>query len=99
MINSKGLTKFTEYTLTDQKQYIQEIREVRKKGYATDYEEYTLGVRAVASPIRENKYYQSAIWVVGFKTSLDDEKMKSLIKETKKAAEQISQRFSERPIM
>ena len=99
MIESKGLVKFTENTVTDPDLFLREIREVREKGYATDYEEYILGVRAVASPITENKYYQSAIWVVGFKTSLDDDKMETLIKETQKAAEHISRKLRERTMI
>jgi DNA-binding IclR family transcriptional regulator len=99
IINSKGLTKYTENTISDHNQFLREIEKVRTLGYATDYEEYILGVRAVASPITGNKYYQSAIWVVGFKTSLNDEKMNSLIKETKKAAELITRKFEDRPII
>ncbi len=99
IINSKGLTKYTENTVIGLDQFLKEIEKVRTRGYATDYEEYILGVRAVASPITGNKYYQSALWVVGFKTSLNDEKMNSLIKETKKAAELISRKFEDRPII
>ncbi len=99
IINSKGLTKYTENTVIGLDQFLKEIEKVRTRGYATDYEEYILGVRAVASPITGNKYYQSALWVVGFKTSLNDEKMNALIKATKKAAELISRKFEDRPII
>ena len=97
IIRSKGLTRFTENTIVDPELYYQELRTVRKKGYAVDDEEYILGVRAVASPIMGLGQLMSAIWVVGFKASLDEKKMKALIKATKKAAEAIRRGIIEKP--
>lgn len=97
IIRSKGLTRFTENTIVDPKLYYQELRRVRKMGYAVDDEEYILGVRAVASPILGLGQLMSAIWVVGFKASLEEKKMKDLVKLTKKAAEDISRRIQEQP--
>ena len=98
IIRSKGLTRFTENTIVDPELYYQELRRVRKMGYAIDDEEYILGVRAVASPIVGLGQLMSAIWVVGFKASLDEEKMKTLITMTRKAAKDISLRIQEQPI-
>lgn len=95
IIQAGGLTRFTENTTTDPEIYSAELRHVREVGYATDYEEYLLGVRAVASPIQVQGQPMSAIWAVGFKASLDDENMKTLITETKKAAQAISARVRE----
>lgn len=97
IIRSKGLTRFTENTIVDPEVYYQELRRVRKMGYAVDDEEYILGVRAVASPIVGLGQLMSAIWVVGFKASLDEKKMKALITLTRKAAEDISRRIQEQP--
>jgi IclR family KDG regulon transcriptional repressor len=97
IIRSKGLTRFTENTIVDPELYYQELQRVRKMGYAIDDEEYILGVRAVASPIVGLGQLMSAIWVVGFKASLDEKKMKSLITKTRKAAEDISRRIQEQP--
>jgi len=97
IIRSKELTRFTENTIVDPELYYQELRRVRKMGYAVDDEEYILGVRAVASPIVGLGQLMSAIWVVGFKASLDDEMMKALIILTRKAAEDISRRIQEQP--
>jgi len=99
IIRSKGRTKYTENTITGPDECLREIKDVKKRGYATDYEEYILGVRAVASPITGEEHYQAAIWVVGFKTSLTDEKMKALIKATKKAAESISRKLKARALI
>ena len=97
VIRSKGLTRFTENTIVDPELYYQELQRVRKVGYAVDDEEYILGVRAVASPIVGLGQLMSAIWVVGFKASLDEKKMKVLITMTRKAAEDISRRIQEQP--
>jgi DNA-binding IclR family transcriptional regulator len=95
IIRSKGLPQFTENSISDSESYYQELKRVRQNGYAVDDEEYILGVRAVASPIKGLGQLKSAIWVVGFKASLDEKKMQILIKETQKAAETISRRIQE----
>ena len=95
IIRSKGLIRFTKNTIVDPELYYQELENVRKKGYAVDDEEYILGVRAVASPIVGLGQLMSAIWVVGFKASLSEKKMKAVIKVTKEAAEAIRSRIQE----
>lgn len=97
IILSKGLVKYTQHSIINPGQYFQEIHRVRNKGYAVDDEEYILGVRAVAAPIRGDRHLLSAIWVVGFKASLDDNNMKTVTYETKAAADAISQRIKEHP--
>ena len=97
IIRSKRLTRFTENTIVDPELYYQELRRVRKMGYAVDDEEYILGVRAVASPIMGLGQLMSAIWVVGFKASLDEEMMKDIITMTRKAAEDISRKIEKQP--
>ncbi|RJR45365.1 MAG: IclR family transcriptional regulator [Desulfobacteraceae bacterium] len=92
LVGKKGLMRYTENTISDTEAYFDEIRAVRKKGYATDDEEYIAGVRAVASPILEESDLMGALWAVGFKASLDGDKMKSLISETRKAADAINRR-------
>ena len=95
IIQSKGITRYTDNTVTDPQLYLSEIERVRKMGYATDYEEYIPGVRAVAAPIRLNRHFFAAIWVVGFKMTLDDDKMKALVTATRESAEKISRKFEE----
>ncbi|MGD9225060.1 MAG: IclR family transcriptional regulator [Desulfobacterales bacterium] len=95
IVKSKGLPQFTENSIVDSELYYQELKRVRQKGYAVDDEEYILGVRAVASPIKGLGQLKSAIWVVGFKASLNEKRMQTLIKETQKAAEAIRRRIQE----
>ncbi len=94
IIGAKELPSFTKNTITDPEKYIEEIKRVKEAGYATDDEEYILGVRAVAAPIRGEGRLNSAIWVVGFKAGLDEKRMESLIRETKAAATEISRKIA-----
>ena len=89
IIRAQELPSYTKHTITDPDKYLEEIRRVREMGYATDDEEYILGVMAVAAPIMEDGHMNSAIWVVGFKAGMDEKRMESLIKETKTAAREI----------
>jgi IclR family transcriptional regulator, KDG regulon repressor len=90
IIKTDGLPRFTEHTVTDPERFLQEVARAREDGYATDDEEYIPGVRAVAAPIKGWRHLISAIWVVGFKRSLDRDKMADLISATKAAGEEIS---------
>lgn len=78
IIQSKGLPKYTEKSITDPALFLKEVEQVRQKGYATDYEEYISGVRAVAAPVKGGSNRSAIIWVVGFKASLDDNKLEKL---------------------
>ncbi|MEE4266126.1 MAG: IclR family transcriptional regulator [Desulfobacteraceae bacterium] len=95
IVQSKGLPQFTGNSIVDPEIYLDELRQVREKGYAIDDEEYIMGVRAVASPLIGLGQLQSAIWAVGFKASLDEKKMQLLTAETHKAAEAISRRIQD----
>ncbi len=94
IIRAKELPSFTKNTISDPEKYIQEIRRVKQAGYATDDEEYILGVRAVAASIKGEGRLNSAIWVVGFKAGLNEGRMESLIKETKAAAREIGRKIT-----
>ena len=90
VVNSLGLAAYTPNSITDVDRYMEEIEEVRQKGFATDDEEYIRGVRAVACPLEADPL-PHAIWVVGFTTSLDDRKMGWVIDELRKTSHFISE--------
>ena len=98
IIESKGLPRFTENSIVDRMQYFKELKQVSGQGFAVDDEEYILGVRAVASPLMGLGQLRSAIWIVGFKASLDEKKMKTLTGETHQAALEISRRIQQQLI-
>ncbi len=91
IIQKMGLVRYTLKSTTDPGQFLKELEETKKKGYAIDDEEYLLGVRAIAAPIQTASLPPAAIWVVGFTSSLSDQKMGKVIGEIKKATDEINQ--------
>ncbi|NOX35119.1 MAG: IclR family transcriptional regulator [Deltaproteobacteria bacterium] len=96
-LHSKALIRYTPNTITDPAQYEKELEKVRKNGFATDDEEYISGVRAIAAPIKQYGAYTPAIWVVGFKASMSDKRIKSIIEQTRIAADKINKKLSIQP--
>jgi IclR family KDG regulon transcriptional repressor len=94
IIQKMGLVRFTSKSLVDQKKFLKEVEETKKKGYAIDDEEYMLGVRAIAAPIQTGSAPLAAIWVVGFTSSLNDPKMEKVILEIKNTVQEITQSMS-----
>lgn len=87
---AKGLIQYTERSITDLDQYMHELKKVRERGFATDYGEYLQGVNAVAALIDLNSSLLAAIWVVGFSSSLTEEKMPVVVEKTLAAAHDIA---------
>jgi len=96
IINKKGLPRHTDKSITDPGLFMKEIKKVRENGYAMDFEEYMPGVRAVAAPINLQDQRLASIYIVGFKKSLDDNKMDLIKTEIIKAADMIQHRSMER---
>ena len=98
IVGAKGLHKYTDHSITAPGEFIDQIRRAGQQGFAADDEEYIPGVRAVASPIYSGTgRAMHAIWVVGFKASLDDQKMVWLAGETLAAANGISRELEGSP--
>lgn len=95
-LKTKELTRYTVNTITDLEKYLTEIEQVREKGYAVDREEYLQEVRAVAAIIKPQGTFLAAVWVVGFSSSLTDDKMEHTIERTLKAADAISRDLKSR---
>jgi IclR family KDG regulon transcriptional repressor len=91
IIQKMGLARFTPKSIFDLRKFLKEAEETRKRGYAIDDEEYMLGVRAIAAPIQTASPPLAAIWVVGFTSSLDDQKMKTVTREIQEATREINQ--------
>jgi IclR family KDG regulon transcriptional repressor len=90
IIQRMGLAKFTSKSIVDPKKFFKEVEEAKKKGYAIDDEEYIPGVRAIAAPIQAASLPPAAVWVVGFTSSLNDQKMEKAVLEIRKSAQDIS---------
>lgn len=93
IIQKKGLVRYTLKTVIDQRQFHREIEKVKEQGYAVDDEEYIAGVRAVAAPLIFASSPPAALWVVGFTSTMDDHKMKTVIREIRETVQEIKQSF------
>jgi DNA-binding IclR family transcriptional regulator len=91
IIQKKGLFHYTSKTVTDHRQFLREVEEVKEKGYALDDEEYIPGVRAVAAALLSPSSPPAALWVVGFTSTLDDQKAKMVIREIQETVKEINQ--------
>jgi len=91
IIKKKGLVRYTSKTVIDSRQFLREIERVKEQGYAVDDEEYIPGVRAVAAPLLSISSPPAAIWVVGFTSTLDDQKVKTVIREIQETVQEIDQ--------
>ena len=75
------MVRYTSKTVIDPKQYIREIEKVREEEYYVDDEEYMPGVRAVAVPLITSSSPPAVLSVVGFTSTIDDQKLKTVIRE------------------
>jgi DNA-binding IclR family transcriptional regulator len=94
LLSEKGLRKYTDNSIIDTEQFLREIEKTRKQGYAVDFEEYLKGMRAVATLIYSGHFPVAAVWIVGFTSSMSDEKLPHMISSLKNTAEEISARLS-----
>ncbi len=88
------LPRYTERSITNTSQFLEEIEKTRARGYAVDFEEYLTGMRAVATLIYAGHFPVGALWVVGFTSSLNDEKLPTVITHLTHVAAAISSHLS-----
>lgn len=86
------LFPFTNRSITDEAVFKAELHRVRQVGYAIDNQEYKKGMSGASAPVRDHHgRVIAALSVIGL--GISDEKMAEIIKQTVKAARQISLEF------
>jgi DNA-binding IclR family transcriptional regulator len=98
-LKEKGLPRYTENSITDIDEFLKEIDKTRETGYSLDLEEYLKGIRAAATLIYSNGTPVGAICVIGFSTSIYNERLPSIIQHLKNTAQQISERLSQLKVL
>jgi IclR family KDG regulon transcriptional repressor len=91
IMQKKGLVRYTAKTVLDPRRFLRETEKVKEQGYAVDDEEYMSGVRAVAAPLLSTSSPPAALWVVGFTSTLDDQKVKMVIREIQETIQEIKE--------
>ncbi len=94
-LRERGLPKYTERSITDIEQYMQEIAKVKQRGYSIDLEEYHVGVGGVATLIRAKGYPITSVGILGFTGSMTEDKISVMSKHLLKTAQEISNRLSQ----
>lgn len=84
-----GLPRYTERSILDTDIFLREVEKASLQGYAVDLEEYISGVWAVAAPIKNWMGIPAAVWVVGFKASLEEKGIQEIAEATKRTAQSI----------
>ena len=95
-IRENTLPKFTQKSIVNEEIYLSELKKVREQGYALDNEEYITGVRAVAVALGNRKGLPVVICVVGFLSSMPDEKMDNIISLTSKVSNVLKSKLDTR---
>lgn len=86
-----GLPRFTENTITDKTKLFEELKRIREKGYAFDWEERVLGVRCVAAPVFSSRNEAiGAIGISGMLQNMTPERMEAHAQVIKAVAEKVS---------
>ncbi len=90
-----NMERCTPNTIIEKAEFIKHLKEVAKRGYAIDNEEYELGVRAVGVPIRDyTSRVVGGISVSGPSYRMTDEVMRGkIIPAVKEAGGKISKRL------
>jgi IclR family acetate operon transcriptional repressor len=89
-IIAKGLTKWTPHTLTVPAKLAADLEHVRRRGYATDEQESTVGIRCVAAPIFSAQGIAASIGVTGTVTQFHASEVHRFAEMVKDAARRIS---------
>lgn len=95
IFSKSSLPRFTPSTCTNLKRLSQMIQKARQEHFALDDEEYIEGIRALAIPLKVGRPdLQAAIWVVGLKSQVTDEKIIEYRALLKKIGARIEAQFS-----
>lgn len=81
---SKELKAYTDYTITDKDTLLEELREIRRQGYAVDNMEHEFGIKCVAVPIfGRNGQVVAGVSISGPSLRFDEERIQMLTRELK----------------
>lgn len=94
LLEKEGLTQQTDKTITSRSEFLEELKNVRTRGYALDDEENSLGVRCVAAPVFEAPgRARAAVGVSGTTVQLTRELLPQIAEQVCKAARSVSRQI------
>ena len=88
----------TRYTITSVRAFDEELRRVRASGYALDLEEFEIGLRCIAAPVRDQSARViAAVGIAGPSSRLDDARLSKLVPMVVDAADLLSRNLGFMP--
>ncbi|HET7626800.1 MAG TPA: IclR family transcriptional regulator [Bacillales bacterium] len=99
ILSVKGMPRYTENTITDRQQFLQELSNIRERGYALDQEEAESGLSCIAVPIFTYTGQVIAATSIAGPTQRINERRETIIPRLKDTAENISKRLGYVPSM
>ena len=98
LLRARGMQAFTPHTLTTQEAVLEQLRLIRRNGYAIENGEYKIGLRAVCAPVFDRDGApRYAVGVVGLFRHINSREFDEAIAATLAGAEQISSALGYRP--
>ncbi|MGE5619408.1 MAG: IclR family transcriptional regulator [Sphingomonadaceae bacterium] len=98
LLRSYPLTPYASRTIVDASILMDELQEVRRQGYATDYGEQEEGVSCIAAPVRDhNGRVVAAISISGPWIRITPERVRSLVPLVKEACARLSAALGYKP--
>jgi len=91
ILDRTGLSRQTVSTITDMSQLRAELQQIRRDGYATDYEEQEEGVRCLAAPVfGPDGNIFAAMSISGPASRLDKRRMDAMVPDLKEISAALS---------
>jgi IclR family transcriptional regulator, KDG regulon repressor len=88
------LPQYTDNSITRLEDLMNQVDKARQQGYATDSEEYRIGVKAIASLVFRGTTPRAAISIFGLAGSMDDQRLPDMINHLRHTAQLISTKLS-----
>ena len=95
LLRKKKLPRYTPCSIWKENDYLEELEQVRKLGYAVDNEEYLTGLKAVAVALHNQKGPPMAVWVVGLSSAMNTGKIDQIIDTLVEKADMLRQTLTE----
>ena len=94
ILERKGLPVHTEHTITTKEAFLEELANVKKKGYALDLEENEPGIRCIAAPVFDHSgVVAAAVSISGPTIRMTNERLIPLQQRMIDAGKEISKRL------